>query len=301
MSSPIPALSPKRTNRAIEASTIRLALDTTQVRRRKRASQCRCRAWSRSMPCVGSLPTNPRPCGITSALARSAPGTPPSRRCSKDEGSSAPPARAAGSRCRRHDPRTPSQPRGLKHDPEPSRPRACRSFFEKVPHLVELDHHGPALRLGFLGVDFGEPLDPDHRAGGRDAQQLGGAVHRQATQVEQDGRDLDPQRQAARRRVGEVQPAALAAVALLAAHEPVLDVLLSPAPPAPQLHRLAPSDIPSSTDMGDRRTPKTLINSMRKVLLLDYVRHTHLKISFGPWMNTIICPIIINYIIAAIL
>src|SRR4051794_18498410 len=43
------------------------------------------------------------------------------------------------------------------------------------------------------------------------------------------------------------------------------------------------------------------INSMRKVLLLDYVRHTHLKISFGPWMNTIICPIIINYIIATIL
>ena len=42
MSSSIPALSPKRTNKAIETSTMRSALETTQVRR-DRASQCRCR------------------------------------------------------------------------------------------------------------------------------------------------------------------------------------------------------------------------------------------------------------------
>jgi hypothetical protein len=39
----MPAPSPKRTNSAIEASTMRTALETTQVRRRNRASQCRCR------------------------------------------------------------------------------------------------------------------------------------------------------------------------------------------------------------------------------------------------------------------
>ena len=36
---------------------MRSALETTQVRRRNRASQWRCREWSRSMPCVSSLPT----------------------------------------------------------------------------------------------------------------------------------------------------------------------------------------------------------------------------------------------------
>ena len=40
----------------MEASTMRTALETTIERRRKRASQCRWRAWSRSMPWVSSLP-----------------------------------------------------------------------------------------------------------------------------------------------------------------------------------------------------------------------------------------------------
>src|SRR3954465_8149597 len=65
-SSSIPRPSAKRAKSAIEASTMRLALETTQGRRRNRASQCRWRAWSRSMPCVSSLPTNSRPCGISS-------------------------------------------------------------------------------------------------------------------------------------------------------------------------------------------------------------------------------------------
>src|SRR5690242_21767639 len=66
-SSSIPRPSAKRAKSAIEASTMRTARDTTQVRRRKRASQCRWREWSRSMPWVASLPTNSRPCGISSA------------------------------------------------------------------------------------------------------------------------------------------------------------------------------------------------------------------------------------------
>jgi hypothetical protein len=103
-----------------------------------------------------------------------------------------------------------------------------------VPHLVRLDRQGAAFRPGLLGVGCGEALDPGHDGGRGHAQELGGAVHRQAADVEQDGQNLDPQRQAARRRVGEVQPAALAAVALPAAHQPVPDVLLAPAPLAPQ-------------------------------------------------------------------
>src|SRR5215213_7552168 len=42
----------KRANRAMLTSTMRVAFETTIERRRKRASQCRCRALSRSMPCV---------------------------------------------------------------------------------------------------------------------------------------------------------------------------------------------------------------------------------------------------------
>jgi transposase InsO family protein len=37
------------------ASTMRLALETTIERRRNRASQCRCRAWSRSIPCAETV------------------------------------------------------------------------------------------------------------------------------------------------------------------------------------------------------------------------------------------------------
>ena len=38
---------------------MRLALETTQVRRRNRASQCRWREWSRSMPWVSSPDRGP--------------------------------------------------------------------------------------------------------------------------------------------------------------------------------------------------------------------------------------------------
>src|SRR5690349_21139800 len=116
-----------------------------------------------------------------------------------------------------------------------------------------------ALRLGLLRVSFGELLDPGHHARGRDAQQLGGAVHRQPAQVEQHRRDLDPQRHAARRGVGEVEPAGLAAVALQPLHESVLDVPLSPAPLAPQPHRPAPPAVPPPTDIGDLRCLKILL------------------------------------------
>src|SRR5690348_5208541 len=129
-----------------------------------------------------------------------------------------------------------------------------------------------ALRLGLLRVSFGELLDPGHHAGRRHPEQLGGAVHRQPAQVEQHRRDLDPQRHAARRGVGEVQPAGLAAVALQPFHEPVLDVLLGPATLAPQPHRPAPPAVPPPTDIGDLRSLKTLeINSIYNYLNYGYI------------------------------
>src|SRR3954451_15014671 len=131
-----------------------------------------------------------------------------------------------------------------------------------MPHLVQLDHDGAALGLGLLGVHFGEALDPGLHAGRRHAEQLGGAVHRQAAQVQQHRLDLDPQRHAARRRVGEVQPARLAAVALLAAHEPVLDVLLVPAPLAPQSHPLTSCAVSPSAHIGNLCGPETLKRSL---------------------------------------
>src|SRR3954447_19134092 len=129
-----------------------------------------------------------------------------------------------------------------------------------MPHLVQLDHDGPALRLGFLGVDFGEALDPSLHRGRRHAEQLGGAVHRQPAQVQQHRLDLDPERHPARRGVGEVQPARLAAVALLAAHEAVLDVPLSPTTLAPQRHPFTPSATPSPMNMGNLCGVETLRN-----------------------------------------
>src|SRR5690242_5123695 len=54
-------------------------------------------------------------------------------------------------------------------------------------------------------------------------------------------------------------PQALAAVALLAAHEPILDVLLAPAPLAPQRHPFTPSATPPPMDMGNLCGVETLI------------------------------------------
>src|SRR4051812_6877247 len=128
-----------------------------------------------------------------------------------------------------------------------------------MPHFIEFDHQGPPLGLRLLRVRFGELLDPGHHAGRRHPEQLGGAVHRQPAQVQEHGRDLDPQRHAARRGVGEVQPARPAAVALLAPHQAVLDVLPAPAPLAPQPHRPTPPAVPPPTDIGNLRRPKTLV------------------------------------------
>src|SRR5215210_2139187 len=105
---------------------------------------------------------------------------------------------------------------------------------------------------------LGKLLDPAHHAGRGHPQELGGAVHRQAAHIQQDRHDLELKRHPARRRVGEVQPAALAAVALLAAHEPVLDLLLAATTLASQSHRPNPSSQLMPTDMGYLCACKTL-------------------------------------------
>jgi len=109
-----------------------------------------------------------------------------------------------------------------------------------VPHLVELDHHGPTFWLRLLGVGGRELLEPGLDGGRGDAKELGGAVHRQATHIQQHRSRFQGQRLAAWGRVGEVQTAPLAQVALLVAHQPVLDVIFTPAPLAPKSHNQSP-------------------------------------------------------------
>jgi hypothetical protein len=75
-----------------------------------------------------------------------------------------------------------------------------------MPHLIQLDHHCPTLRLGLLGVGGRELLEPDLDGGRRDAKQHGGAVHGQTTDIEQHGGSLQGQRLAAWGRVGEGKP-----------------------------------------------------------------------------------------------
>src|SRR5829696_1829424 len=126
-------------------------------------------------------------------------------------------------------------------------------FFQIVPHLVELDHHRPALRLGLLGVSLGELLEPNLDGGCRDAQELGGAVHRQSADIEQHGRHLQGQRFAAWGRIGEIQAAGFAQVALLATHEPVLNVLVAPAALTAQLHGQPPQGSAPQKDRSSLR------------------------------------------------
>src|ERR671928_284881 len=128
-----------------------------------------------------------------------------------------------------HDRRIPSPPIALSHDPKPSRSTAALTFFEIVPHLVELDHHGPAFRLGLLRIGSGELLEPGLDGGCRNAEELGRAVHGEAADIKQDGGRFHGQRLAAGGCVREVQAAAFAQEALLTAHPPVLDVLLAAA------------------------------------------------------------------------
>src|SRR3954452_316301 len=68
MRSPILLFPAKRANRAILTSTMRLVFETTMERRRNRASQCRWRALSRSMPCVSSVPVIEVPTGQEHAV-----------------------------------------------------------------------------------------------------------------------------------------------------------------------------------------------------------------------------------------
>src|SRR4051794_17675623 len=127
-----------------------------------------------------------------------------------------------------------------------------------MPHLVELDHHRSSFRLRLLGVGGRELLQPGLDGGRGDTQELGGAVHGQAADIEQHGRHLQGQRLAAWGRVGEVQAATFAQIALLVAHPPVLDMLFAPAALAPKSHGQSPWRSSSARKIGHLYNHKTL-------------------------------------------
>ena len=111
-----------------------------------------------------------------------------------------------------------------------------------MPHLIKLDHHRPAFRLGLVRVGGGELLQPSLDRRCRDTEQLGGAVHRQAADIQQDRGGLHGQRLAAGGRVGEVQATGLAPIPLLGAHQPIFDVLLTATTLALQTHDPPPAE-----------------------------------------------------------
>src|SRR3954462_9493247 len=87
---------------------------------------------------------------------------------------------------------------------------------------------------------------------------LGGSVHRQTTDIEQHGRHLQGQRLAAGGCVSEVQAAGFAPVALLAAHQPILDMLFAPAALAPKSHGQSPWRSSSARKIGHLCRSQTL-------------------------------------------
>src|SRR5215217_4861788 len=99
----------------------------------------------------------------------------------------------------------------------PSRSRACWSFFDKVPDLVDLDHGRAPGRLRLGAVPTGVVPDPAHHALRRNTQAFADRAQRQAGAVELDRGSLHCRRLAARGGAGELPPATLAAPPLPAA------------------------------------------------------------------------------------
>ena len=104
------------------------------------------------------------------------------------------------------------------------------------------ENYRPAFRFGPLRVGGRALLQPGLHCGCRDTQQLGGEVHRQAADMEQNCSGLHRRRLAASGRVGEVQAAGFSQVTLLGAHQPIPDMLLAPTAFAPQPHDPPPAE-----------------------------------------------------------
>src|SRR5215217_8068034 len=111
------------------------------------------------MPCVSVLPVCSGPTGRSTSSTASSSAQESrvrqrvSRATRRSQLAVSRPPHAQSTRC-------------LKHDPTPSRSRGGGTLFQVVPHLVELDHPGPALRLGLLGVGGRERLQPSLNRGG---------------------------------------------------------------------------------------------------------------------------------------
>ena len=111
----------------------------------------------------------------------------------------------------------------------------CRpSFFDEVPHLVDLDRHHSRRhlwlrqggRFGAHPLQYGNVADPQHPADHAEAH----ATHA----IQQHRRRLHRRRLAAQRRVGEVATARPAPISLVATHHPARGVVRSLAPLAAQ-------------------------------------------------------------------
>src|SRR5215207_6926198 len=166
MRSPMLLFPAKRANRARLTSTMRLAFETTMERRRKRASQCRWRALSGSMPLrlvLARVELSDRQEHVIDGIVV---------RASRAACASASAAQAGARKSPCHDRRIPSPPTGLKHDPELSRSRAAGTCFQIVPPLVKFDPHRPTLRLGLLRVGCRELLQPGLHGGRGNTEQL---------------------------------------------------------------------------------------------------------------------------------
>ena len=105
-----------------------------------------------------------------------------------------------------------------------AKPRACKSFFEKMPHLVERDHDLIGAD-GWLGKLARFSTDPVQDGDVADAENAGNAAKAHVAHgVEQQHQSLHLWRLASGRRRGEIASARLASVALHLAHDSILHI-----------------------------------------------------------------------------
>ena len=111
----------------------------------------------------------------------------------------------------------------------PAKPRVCQSFFYKMPHLVERDHHLLGLDRG-LGKFAGFVADPVENRDIADTEKTrDGAKTYVAHGVEKQGQRLHRRRLATRRRHGEIAAARAAMIALNTAHNSIFHMVRSTA------------------------------------------------------------------------
>src|SRR5271170_7793585 len=111
----------------------------------------------------------------------------------------------------------------------PAKSRVCQSFFYKMPHLIERDHHQLSLERG-LGKFASFVPNPVQNCNIADAENAcDGAEAHVAHGVEKQGQRLHRRRLATRRRHGEIAAARKAMIPLKAPHNSIFHVIRSAA------------------------------------------------------------------------